>query len=181
MYTLEVGKPYNPNRRQWPEAAQYNYRAGGHELVLFYNQPDSKEVTDIKNGVSQFAITPKEDVIFFCYKFGDAKWSDAPFSIHLVPEAERSLPSVLTDTEVMLLTTILVDASNGIVKAIRVQSLSNNFSQTLHRLIREQAAKPFPGHEAYDQIIAVYCARNDSRQIARQAVARCTGGATSVH
>lgn len=181
MYALEVGKLYNPNRRQWAEGATYSFRGGGHELLLFYNNPHPKEMMDIKQGVSQFAVTPVEDVIFFCYKFGDAKWSDAPFTLHLVKEEERSLPPELAEGEAMLLTTILVNAANGIIKAIRVQSLDHNFSQTLNRLIREQAERPFPGRNAYEQAINVYYGRNDSRQIARQAVARCTGGAMSAH
>ena len=35
MHRLEVGKPYDPSRRAWPEGADYNFRAGGHELRIF--------------------------------------------------------------------------------------------------------------------------------------------------
>ena len=35
MHLYQVGALHDPSRRSWPEQADYNYRAGGHELRIF--------------------------------------------------------------------------------------------------------------------------------------------------
>jgi hypothetical protein len=35
LHAYEVGKPYDPRRRSWPEGADYNFREGAHELRIF--------------------------------------------------------------------------------------------------------------------------------------------------
>jgi len=179
MYAYEVGKLYNPNRNVWPEAVQYSFRGGGHELVLFYRRPTASEIQDVRTGKAEFALAVYEDVLFFVSNFGGVDhWDDSPFSIHLVPEAERTLPPTeLTPETRALLAVILVDASSGIIRAMRQVTLSPAFTAKLYELLRAQAARPFPGQVRYDQQIAHYYRRYNSGQMANMvAVARCMGG-----
>ena len=78
------------------------------------------------------------------YRFGHGvDWSDAPYSIHLVqPQEDRILPPEVVDAGVIL-NIVLVDASTGIIKALRAISMPPGFTQPLHKAIREQAAMPF--------------------------------------
>lgn len=178
MYAYEVGKLYNPNRYVWPEAVQYNYRSGGHELVLFYRRPTASEILAVRREPAEFALAVHEDVIFFLATFGPNHWEDSPFSIHLVPEEQRTLPPTeLTPETRVLLPVTLVDASNGIVRAMRQLTLSPAFTAKLYERLRAQAARPFPGQVRYDQQIAYYYRRYNSGQMANMvAVARCMGG-----
>ena len=90
MYLYEVGKLYS-SRTKWQELAQYNYRGGEHELILFLAHSSSKEVSDLQNGISEFALYVENDLIILLYRFGQSiDWSDAPFSIHLVPPRGKS-------------------------------------------------------------------------------------------
>ena len=179
MYAYEVGKLYNPNRNVWPEAVQYSFRGGGHELVLFYRRPTASEIQDVRTGKASFALAVDQDVLYFLSNFGEAThWDDSPFSIHLVPEEQRTLPptELMPETRA-LLAVILVDASSGIIRAMRQVTLSPVFTAKLYDLIRAQAARPFPGQVRYDQQIAHYYRRYNSNQMATlAAVARCTGG-----
>lgn len=50
MHRYEVGQPYHPSRRAWPEGAQYNYRQGQHELVLFFQSPTTREIEAVRHG-----------------------------------------------------------------------------------------------------------------------------------
>lgn len=179
MYAIEVGKLYNPNRKVWPETTQYNFRDGGHELVLFYRRPTASEIQAVRTGKAEFALAVYESVLFFLSNFGGADhWDDAPFSIHLVPEAQRTIPPPPATPETRaLLSVILVDAASGLVRAMRQLTLSPDFTAKLVGLIHAQAALPFPGQTRYDQQVAAYYRRYNSNQMATlAAVARCVGG-----
>lgn len=175
--TLSVGQPYAPGVTQFPECAQYNYRAGVHELVLFYGSPSKAEVLAARKGRAEFALAlPSPQVIILAHRFGDdLPWSDSPYSWHLVPEHERDLPSADIEQSMRAqLHVILVDAATGIVRALRLVTLSPAFTRTLHAAIREQAALPFDG---YDRALREVYARHPSTDslVARAAI-RCTGG-----
>jgi hypothetical protein len=50
MELLEVGKPYIAGHTQWPEAVEYNFRGGEHELRLFWRDPSVREVEGPRGG-----------------------------------------------------------------------------------------------------------------------------------
>lgn len=179
MYLYEVGKLYNPERTRWQECAQYNYRGGQHELIIFYSRPSRQEVQAINKSESEFGLVVEGDVIFFLYRFGSIlPWSDAPFSWWLVPEDERVMPPPETSTELRaLLQVILVDADSGIIKAMRALTLSNEFTVKLHHAIYEQSQRNWPGDGAYEkQLQVAYQKYPDSATMARAAI-KSKGGA----
>lgn len=188
LHELRVGQLYIPGRTSYPEAVQYNYRSGGHELLMWLANPRESEVEAVRAGPCQFALLTWRDVIFFLYRFehlrGGIPWSDAPFSIHLVPPDQRTLPAPLSeiahdpDEARALLQIILVDAGTGIVRALRAVTLSPAFTAALHAAIRAQAERPWPGDAAYDaQIQAAYAAYPSTRQMVKAAQSRTKGGA----
>lgn len=169
MHLYTVGKPYS-SRTRWPELAQYNYRGGDHELVLFLNNSTPSEIRDVGKGEAQFALYVERSLIIMLYKFGKSiPWSDAPFSIHLVPADQRILPPPVTgDYDGALLHILLVDASNGILKAMRALSLSAEFTTALHHAITEQAKMPF-SQAAYNKELNGLYAGYSSDELAQMA------------
>lgn len=175
MNILTVGEPYHPSRRQWPEGATYNFRAGAHELVLFFDRPTDRETGAIRRDRMDLAVTAEGDVIILSWRFGTAPWSDAPYSWHLLPEAERVEPAT-PEGNGALLSVVLVDASTGLVRAFRAVSMSAEFAAALEGSIREQILRPWPGREAYDRELARIYATSSSETIAGRAIARGVGG-----
>lgn len=175
-HLYEVGKLYHPDRRKWGENVEYNYRGGAHELRLFYPSPTIMEIEAVRSGEAKFALYPYLDVIFFCFKFGDQPWSDSPYNIHLVGEAERQLPSDVDNADQRaLLTTFMIDANTGILKAMRAVSLSSAFTRALHAAIWKQHEQPFPAD--YDAQIQRVYGSHTSNQIANKlAIVKCKGG-----
>lgn len=174
----QVGKPYSTTKKHWPEGIDYNFRSGQHELRLFFRSPLSQEITAIKNGPAQFALSVIGDIIFFCFKFGDLEWSDCGFSIHLVPDNERTLPDIpKTNQERALLSTLLIDAETGILRVIRATTFSSRFTRILHQAIIDQAGRPYPGDNEYQRQIDQIYQKYRSKDLAKNhALARCRGG-----
>ena len=155
MHLYRVGEPYIVGRSAWPEAVEYNYRSGEHELRMFLRAPTPREIEAVRTGDCAFALAAEGPVIFLLYRFGDSiSWSDAPSCWHLVPETERALPESEGPETRALLHVILVDADSGIIRALRVVSFSPTFTRALHVAIRQQATSPWPGRAAYDAALA---------------------------
>lgn len=179
MHQYKVGTLYNPRRRSWPGGSQYQFRLDQHELLLFFNRPTPREIEDVKRGAAEFAFLTSEDVLVFLFRFGrEILWSDAPYSIHMVPAEQRTVPEPSGAVEPhALLSVILVDASSGIIHALRAVSFSPAFTAALHLAIREQAARPWSGQAAYDrQLTELYTRYPTSEALLPLATARTAVG-----
>ena len=183
IHQYRVGRPYIEGRRNWPEVAEYNFRQGAHELRMFLRNLKPWEVEAIRSGPCEFALTVEGDVLFLLYRFGEppreaVPWSDAPYSWHLVPADQRTLPEPAGMPEPHdTMQIILVDALTGIVRALRMVSFSPAFTVALRSAIRDQASRPWPGDAAYDRQLRAIYDRYDSRALVARAVARTRGGA----
>lgn len=176
-HILQVGKPYSENKKHWPEGVDYNFRSGQHELRIFMRSPYPGEVKAIKEGRAHFALAVKGDVIYFMYKFGALPWGDCGFTIHLVPEDERIIPEAPQPNEHAVLTTILTDAENSIVRAMRLLTFSLEFTQRFHAEIAAQAARPPITREQIEaQAMEVYRVYPTSEHLTHAAVVSCRGG-----
>lgn len=183
MHAYRVGQLYSTKKTSWPESGQFNHRAGANELVLFYRRPDAEEIRDVRQGEAEFALLIKGDIICLLYRFGNAiPWSDAPYSWHLVKKTypdQATIPEPANVPEPHdTLQVILVDAGNGVIKALRLLTFSPAFSTALRLAIREQANRPWPGDAAYDRQLAVlYGMYPNSKLMIKDATARTKGGA----
>ena len=179
MHKVQVGEPYSLRRRTWTEKPEYNYRAGMHDLRLFYNRPTAAEIRAVQEGEARFALATYKSVIFFCYRFGEAlPWSDCTYNFWLVNEEDRTIPPDWPEPDARaIVSVVLVDAADGIVKALRVVSFSPAFTRHLHAAIRKQAAAGWPGSEEYDRQWQHIYRTHTSPQIATKlALVRCRGG-----
>ncbi|HEY9757683.1 MAG TPA: hypothetical protein V6C97_21115 [Oculatellaceae cyanobacterium] len=67
MHTLEVGKRYNQTIESWPEGAQYNYRGNTHELLLFFAEPTQSEISSVRSGAVDIAVTSVFDILLLLF------------------------------------------------------------------------------------------------------------------
>jgi hypothetical protein len=61
MHLYAVGQPYDPRRQHWGEGADYNWRAGGHELRVFLGHATPREIAAIKTGRVEFGALIEVD------------------------------------------------------------------------------------------------------------------------
>jgi hypothetical protein len=157
LHANSVGKLLVPGKTSWPEVSEFNYFDGGTaELMLRLTHPSAATIQSIRHGPATFALAPIGDVLFFLYAFSPAlPWSAAPFSWHLVhPDRRQSPPTQIDEPEGQLLQIVLVDAASGIVEALRVITLTPDFTRALYDAIRRQVTRQFPGRTGYDAQLA---------------------------
>ena len=179
-----TGQIYHPGRTSWPEAVEYNYREGAHELRLFLASPSAGEVAGIEAGPAEFGLLAEKEAIFLLFQFGGGQpgqglpWSDAPYNWWLNPAEMRTLPNPEPgEQERALLHIFLVDAESGILRAQRALTFSPAFTAALHSAIRRQARQAWDGQAAYDKALGrIYRRHPDAAAMLAGADARCMGG-----
>jgi hypothetical protein len=181
MHAVTFGKPYNPARRVWEERAEYNYRAGGHELVLFVGQARAREVEAVRSGPIEFGFIANQSLLFLVRLLDPAGKSvmsfDCSYSWHRVTVPDRTLPPVTEDTSPELrasCTVIMVEATNGVVLVFRTVTFSPEFTRAIHRAITEQAARPYAWAECCQAVPAVH--RFSTDHVWANCAMRCRGG-----
>jgi hypothetical protein len=154
MQIVAIGKPLFEERTELPEAVEYSYQSGEHTLLLSMNNLHPKEIEAVREAEAEFGLYCEKGIVFLLYRFGDAlPWSDSAFSWWNIAEA-----------------------SNGIVKAIRVTTLSPDFTEKLHDAIREQAAgEELSRAEFVKRSLKVYENRTPS-DLAAKAIVKTKGG-----
>jgi len=178
LHRYQVGELYHESRKSWPEGSQFNYRGGGAELLLLYDHPTDKELQDVRKGNAQFAILPYRSVLFLLFRFGDGGWSDAPFAWWMVPEDQRILPPTdLTPESRSLLNVILVGADDGLIKVLRLVTLSPHFTREMFACIHRQAGSKWEGIAAHDRHIGgAYSRWQTQARMVKDAISKCASG-----
>jgi hypothetical protein len=180
MHRLEVGTPYHPGRRSWPEGADFNY-CSGHELRIFLERPTPAEVHAIESGPVEFGFFAEPLGLFLISYFGRSLSFDCFYHWQRMAEAtgDRTMPPPSEETSPALralLTIILVSAEDGIVRALRACTFSPEFTRSLHRAIAEQAAAPYDP-TAHRRWADAMVAQHSAAQLWEMCTTWCRGGA----
>jgi len=152
---LKVGALFAPPRRRWPEGAAFAYFSGGYELLLRFESPTAAEIAAVERGPASLGALLYGAALLVVYRFGapaapegtrdPIAWSDVPNHVGLVLEAQRELPP--RDEDQAVLRIVLVDASTGIIRALRVVLLAPGFTAYLCDALHQQAAEPFAARD----------------------------------
>jgi hypothetical protein len=181
FHLLAVGKPYSAERWAWPEGADYNFREGGHELRIFLRHATAKEVAAIDSGPVEFGLLaePSGLGLFLVTRFGRTTSFDCSYSWHRMARVtgEKTMPPPSEETSPelrALVAIILVEATTGVVLALRAVTFSPEFTRAIHRAIAQQAAGTFPPgrHEAWVDAMT----QDSTGELWAKCTIRCRGG-----
>lgn len=178
MQIVAIGKPLFEGRDELPEAIEYNYQAGDHTLLIAMKNLQASEIRAVREEKTEFGLYCEDGIIFLLYRFGEIlPWSDSAFSWWNVAEEDRRVPEPQKHpAERILLKIILVEASNGIVRAIRVTTFSPEFTERLHRAIRGQAtAEELSRAEFVARSLKIY-EKYSPAELAAKAIGKTIGG-----
>ena len=130
MYKYEVGQII-PAFMGHAENVYFNMDNGGATMFVFFQSPTMKEIEQFKSGKEfQIRFVELYDVIMLMAKIGD-----------LFPDLTQF--AIPTEGQGLGLTLILVDATTGQIKSIRLLGLSENFTRKLLGTVIKNAEKPF--------------------------------------
>ncbi len=178
MQIVAIGKLLFESRTELPEAIEYNYQAGDHTLLLSMKNLHEREIEAVREAETEFGLFCENGIVFLLYRFGEVlPWSDSAFSWWNVAEEDRRIPAPQANpAERILLKIILVEAATGIVKAIRVTTLSPQFTEKLHGAIRQQATgEPFSRDEFVGRSLQIY-KKFTPAELAANAIVKTKGG-----
>jgi hypothetical protein len=181
IHVLHVGERYPLGAPPYPELVEFNYSTAGYVLQMFFKAPRPFEIRAIRNEPVEFAVATVGRAIFLLYRFGTGSkgvpWSDSAFSYHLVPVERRAIPDERASKEERALMRIdLVDAETGILRGLRVVSLSPKVTKALEDAIRNQAQQPWCGEQQYREEVAAIYAKYSIQDLLERATARDLGG-----
>ncbi|MGH7750104.1 MAG: hypothetical protein ACREQ5_35860 [Candidatus Dormibacteria bacterium] len=93
----------------------------GHELRVVLRNLTEREITRIggEGGVDLALVVEPLVFTVLAWFEGIIPWSGAAFSWHQLPEDERVVPPPLADGESTQLTIILLEGTDGVVRAVR--------------------------------------------------------------
>lgn len=165
MFSYEVGKPFG---RGGPFQEGFELRMkGGPALLLFFRGLTPEETRGAREGRVWFGVAEEEGVLFFLFNIEGLTqgWADTPYHRALEERVlgPLELPE-LAPGQRLLLTLFLVSAEDGILRVMRVLSLTPEVSQALLQAVAFQG--DLPGD--YDLRIARVYARLTSEDLARR-------------
>lgn len=161
------------------DCAAYDYTIAGHQLTRYFACPTREDVRAFRKGPARFALLEDRPALFLLFAFGEAPpWSNAPYSIHLVPQERRELPPLpLGRDDRGLLNATLVDRTTGVILGLRAFSWSPGFTRVVHAAIRRQANLSFDPHDYSQAMARAYSRWPETSAMLRAVAVRTSGGA----
>ncbi len=178
---LSVGELYLQGRTSWPEAVEYNYYKGNHELRFLLKNPTRYVTEVIRKMPVHLGLYLQDNIILFVYKFTDYKkqlipvHGYSPFSIHMVPDELRTLPEesgLIESGETLHIH--LVDADTGILRAARKAELPPEFLSALYAAITGQSKTPL-ADDYNDRLLEIDSRYPDNESLLAHCSVRCAG------
>jgi hypothetical protein len=177
MVRLKVGAPLHPGVIGYEQGVHYNYTAGGHTLIMSSLRPTPSEIDNVRDRPSVFAVNLCEEALFLLAKFGDSPWKMAHYNWWLNPPVMR--PDPIADLENLnggvAINACLVNASNGLIEALRAVRLSLEFSFSLLSSVELQARQAFDPWHYLDLVEKTSTKYREGNRVIEEALCVCTG------
>jgi hypothetical protein len=176
MQRLRLKEPFQPGVTKFEEGVHYNYTPGGHTLILSRRNPSLAEIYDVRKGPSLFALGLEQEVLVFMAKFGDWPWQVAHYNWWINPPIMR--PDPMDDLHRcnggLALNVCLVNASNGLVEALRAVRLSQDFGCFLLEAVELQTRHPFDPMHYLGVVEKASAEFHDDKRVVENAICLCS-------
>jgi len=129
----------------------------GAILFALFDKPTEHEISQYRPNVPfQAQICMLGGIIFMLFKFGDLPWFNAPYHGSLSKTLTIEPNMLIGSDDGLPLSIIMADASNGVVKELRIIKLSNEFSRALLEKVKIQIETPLSLQECDDVVDSIY-------------------------
>jgi hypothetical protein len=174
-HVLAVGELYDPNRTSFPTTEQVRLGRSTAELVRFWSNPSAEEIASHDRGAAHFAMVDESPaLLILAYKYGDLDWCDVPYQAHRLTTDNPTWPQG-GPAEQIAFRTVLVDADTGVIRSLRYDVWSVEFSNAVRVAVAEQLIHDLDEGDAETRLNAVYAASPTSElMVQTRAVATCS-------
>lgn len=133
--SISVGKPFPPAVGRVEGAQMHINPKLGDDTIQFisnFTKPTYSEIQDYRNGKIKIRLFMENDTLFFLFKIGNQDWCDVPFEPRLY---DSFVIEDVGDSKGYPILMILTDAPSGIVKHLRLISVSTDFSRIFKKTV----------------------------------------------
>lgn len=139
MYQYRVGGYLKGRPEPVQEGCTMLYDDSGPVLLISLHGLTEQETKKLRKGKMEFAVFEKDEILFLLVKVpGVIDWSDAPFHIGLYPDGRQLPDDDIPDGGGWGLNVIGLEATNGMIKSLRLIGLGTDMSREMFRIIRAQ-------------------------------------------
>ena len=163
-----VGRPYRGVAKRRDEGPYYTLAYGRHELAIFLDRPTTEEVTAFHEGAVTFGYWWDPPVLWALFRIDGMAWSDAPYTIHKVDPDGRAVPPPDNGLSPAV-TMLMCEAADGLVRGIRIASMSQTIAAGIHSAARNQLATPYDAVEYEKAVQRRYAETGDSEAMTKHA------------
>ncbi|MEM8614960.1 MAG: hypothetical protein AAGF93_23345 [Cyanobacteria bacterium P01_H01_bin.105] len=94
------------------------------------------EIEDFKHTL-EFAISEKENIIFFLVKTASLDWSACPYSVHLLGN-KAPVVNIKSQESRLSITCLLIESRSNVIKAMKLATISPALTNTLIAMVEQQ-------------------------------------------
>lgn len=161
MITYQVGVKYP--ELVGPEGPLFDLSDAGGIVAIKFDRPTKKEINQFKTGKYKFKFALHNDVVWALFKAGSLNWIDMPY--HAKLSLQLSHFDEPEDGEGLGINVIFLDASNGLVHAIRLVSLTTEQTRWLREQVLRQKAEDNFDAMGYHMKISATMAMMDTKDL----------------
>jgi hypothetical protein len=149
ILSLTVGEPFDHGM---PDESMSIVLNSGAPMLIFNFSLSEKNITAFQDGLSSFGLFAEKNLLFFLFKIeGFLDWSDLAFTIHLVQDE-----AIEDNGGYLPFNLVLVESGSGIIKGLRMVTVSPTFRSVIVKAIERQNNAPFNVIEYYKSIQVIY-------------------------
>jgi hypothetical protein len=147
MRLTKVGMPFVLGVTSLPIGITYEYTPGGHALIICVADPTAHEILAVQKHEAAFGLLLRQSNLFVLTKFGRLSWKPSYYNWWINapvmrPDPYSDLQRLKIDGGIAV-NVCLVNAANGLLKALRTVKCSLEFSREFLRLVCAQTRSPF--------------------------------------
>lgn len=163
MYAIGLPHPFGDKLKEG--ASIYYDNCCGFTVEIKLPNLTPQAITAFRKGTISIDLSYLEKILFFTIDIDNFTYFDLAFTSNITYLNSKDELGDIENNEGFAFNFILTEATNNIVQALRVISLSNHFSKILLEKMKEQLDENFNANEHNRKVFKIFSKYNDLKQL----------------
>ena len=173
MRIIEVGKVFDENMPQF-SGAQLGLFGDGLSLIMSIPNCREEIIKDVNKGEFELALTIKDGLMFFLFRLNSIGWADAPFTLKYYDNFDTE------NFDYDKIQVFLIDANNGILKAMCTICPNDKFKEELKKEFKRQNNEDHFNDYEYAQKMQDIYSKYSSEDLLKSSIVKSGCGSVSM-